>query len=457
MGNKCEYLSPAFVPSKRYELRNIEPVLYDPKGILLSNQGILPSDQLEFKFTTNAMSPISFPNVPQRDRPIHSINIVTYSSVEGNLENNTELHEGRAATIKEYLGKHLKFEDDKIATRTEENWDMMSFQFGYFYRDDLLYLPKDSVKARLIERDDSLPWDSLFFEQRKATATLNYFSELPDSANSMEMIELNLRMAVAEENYLLANKALYDLYYEEYPDLALFYDAEILNAIKMNPDLVQNAAAVLSKYHKFDLFITADLIHSWMIIKDKLGPAALRNLLHLYSLTGVELLNSWDVPSARLSNVINPIKVLDLMDASLPEELVLNLHLTFIRYFGQVNDGPNISRSFDRIARYFEAHTLSLEDEINLCLFYNKWSMYHMTITQLLPSFKSGLLNEEATFLLAQTMSFYHTKFNAEQILELHAKAAELSAMRWCSWMDRDFQYLRDYKIKRIYCEKCIY
>ena len=70
----------------------------------------------------------------------------------------------------------------------------------------------------------------------------------------------------------------------------------------------------------------------------------------MYTLVGTHLINNWDVSAERLSNVIHPLKIQKLNGNHKNTQLLLNLHMTFIRYFDHINDGPNITISFNFIS-----------------------------------------------------------------------------------------------------------
>ena len=135
---------------------------------------------------------------------------------------------------------------------------------------------------------------------------------------------------------------------------------------------------------------------------------------------------------------------------------MLNINLTFIRYFGQINDGINISKAFDFIVEYFKPKVLKIEDEIDLVLFFNQWSRYDLTNEYLLDKFDDGKLNEEAVFILLKTLNFYTIDDDdISSYEEVYLKALELNQNKWCTWVNQEFQILRNQKIKNLFCNRC--
>lgn len=452
-GKKCEYLLSGYVPRKTYKLRPIEPILYQPSNVQLKQKGITKTKQLTYKFRTDVTTPIHFPIFKASDDPIHSIRITSFSSVEGSEHGNIQLHQERAKVIKEHLLEKTKAKAIKVNIEAKENWEKMYFQLEYNFENDLAQLPKDSIRALVASDDETLPWDSLLFIQRQSTATINYYGKIASSASLKQRTLINFRTAVADKDFELANQALYKMYQANIPIHSLLSEQSLFEALKKQPELIQNTAALLTKTpHRHAATV---LLFSWLNQTDQLPANAIHNLLHLHTLLCNDLLEVWDLPSQRLANVIHPNKVTGLINESTNNELVLNLHLTFIKYFGQVNDGINISKSFDFITKYFKSRVLKIEDEIDLVLFFNRWSMYQLTKDHLLPKFKKETLNEEAIFILLQTMSFYDEKTNPKDFEAVYLKALSLNRERWCQWVDSQFQILRDGKIKNFYCEQC--
>lgn len=457
-GKKCKYLIPGYVPKKRYQLINLDPKLSNPTHINLKKTGIVASQELAYDFESNITTPVNYPTVKKSDYKIHSVDITSYSSVEGDLQNNAALHNQRAQKIKQHVLRETGQRQLKTTIDAKENWDKMYFQLRYYMANDLASLPKEAIKNILETEDNRLPWDSLLFDQRKSIATINYSSTISKEQDPKQFFAMNFKTAIAENNMDLANKALFEMYHANEVKTELLFEDAPFKAIMQRPELTQNVAAVLSKTYKKDLSRTIEFLFNWLNKGNALSPESKHNLLHLYTLLSIELLNSWDLPAKRLANVVHPSIVKQQADNLLQDELRLNLHLAFIRYYGQINDGPNITQSFNYIADYFKKRNLNIEDDIKLVLFFNRWSRYDLTNDHLLYKFQNGTLNEEAVFILLKTLYFYAPEgkdisYHEEVIL----KAAELNKKKWCNWVDDEFQILRDQEIKELYCSKCGY
>jgi hypothetical protein len=454
-GKACKYIYPVEVPRKDYDLRPFAPIVRDEPNVELRNEGIIESQIINYDFKTSLTKPESNPLVLEYFEDIQSIQVISFSSVEGDSVNNEKLHNSRARYIQEHLIGRLNVSDEKFETNAQENWNMMDFQLNYFERDELSKISHDSLKSILATDDSSLPWDSLLHSQRRATAIINYQGSINDSSSNSSIGELNLRTGIVLNAPKLVNKALYSMYESSDYNPLILFEPQVVEFINSNPETVSNYSALLSFHYVIDPYSITSFIHSWLGRIEQIDSDARSNLLHLYTLVGTHLLDNWDVSSERLSNVIHPLKVEKLSPKEMKEELVLNLHLTFIDYFGQINDSPNISKSFYFIADYFKTRSLQPEDDVDLALFFNNWSMYNMAAQHLLSRFDEDQLNEDGLFLLAQTMNFTNDNDGSEKYIEVHKKALESNQERWCNWINVDFQVKRNFKIKRFYCESC--
>lgn len=454
-GKMCKYMVPSYIPHKDYKLREIEPITHNPTEVHLLHAGIIESQEVFYDFKTGISIPVKLPTIENSNYKIHSVDINSYSSVEGDSINNTTLFNNRAAKIKKHVQSKIRIHDSLIKIDAKENWSLMDFQFQYFFRDDLTGLSRDSLRSIFKTRDSTLNWDSLFYAQRKATATLHYYGEYPPEEENSKITELNLRTAVLTGNVDLANKALYVMNEESNFDSEILFEKSILEFFKKEAKGVTNYSALLSKVFDRDIDKSTEFLSNWINKEKELDEDSKYNLTHLYTLVGIHLLDEWDLASYRLSNVVHPKKVNVFAKNITKSELILNLHLTYIQYSGQINDGPGMSKSFNFIVNYFKNNSLSKEDDVDLTLFYNNWSMYHMTIDHLLPKFDKNEINEDGVFVLAQTLNFSNEERYVKQFEKVNQKAAELNAEKWCKWINTDFQILRNQMIKRMYCEIC--
>jgi uncharacterized protein YkwD len=452
-GGLCEYLTPFEVPSKMYPLTPYQPTLVDTNKVKFIQAGIVESQEIIYDFSTNSKEPLFIPTIKKSGFPISMIKIRSYSSVEGDSIKNVELHNSRAQTIKSDLAKRLNVNASSFKIDAQENWNKMNFQFELFGLDSINKLSFSHQRNFINERSYFLDWDSLLFAQRKSTATIFYLGDFTNSKDTTKLALLNLHSAILSKNDKIINKALKHIYFKKYEDNLVVFEDEIYEYLFNNVEFVENTAAVLSKVYLHDIHRSTEFLKYWVNKKEKLSTEAINNLLHLYSLLGTYFLDNWDVSNERLSNVVHPEKMLQLLNNKISKDLMFNLHLTFIRYYGQINNSRKIDESFDFIINYIKSKELTANELKDLALFCNYWSMYDMSVEFLLPKFKEDKLNLEGSFILAQTI--IHSKQKQEDINKVVLKSAEFDNKKWCKWVKNDFQLKRNEVLKSKYCEIC--
>ncbi|GAB5416123.1 MAG: hypothetical protein Crog4KO_12920 [Crocinitomicaceae bacterium] len=453
-GEMCMYSVPAYSPSRAYVLEPFEPELIRPNIPLVSN--VIYSEELNFNFERGSIQSSNRPELSafDADSKVHSLQILSYSSVEGSTQNNINLHHERARFIESYIRKKTNGQNYPTDVDAQENWRKMDFQLRYLFADSLLDLTHQELKAVIASGDTSLDWEKLLFEQRSSRAFINYSVNVDPVENKEALPALNLTTAILQNNMDLANQALYDMYHSDYLELSI-YSEQIFDALLKRKELVQNAAALFSKDYQFDRTKATMFVHAWASRLNELDQKAKENVLHLYSLLGYGLVQEWDVSAKRLSNVIHPTRLEGLINNSLPKEILLNVNLTFVYYYGHTLEQEGLERSFAFVKEYMEKKSFTEQQLTNLVLFFNDWSRYDLTNEYLIKSFDNGVISDKNVFILAHTLSKYQSGKYHEKYLKVMRKALSIDAISWCGWVDTEFQILRDLEIKQMYCESC--
>lgn len=454
-GKKCVYLYPGEVPSGRMDIIPYEPELLDPVDVVLENQGIIQSVELKYDFGSNDTVPKTFPQIPVVKGSVSSVYIHSYTSVDGDSLNNVRLHFARARAIKKHLKNKLVLSEDQIRTDARENWELMRYQLLYYGAFNLLDKTERQIRTSY-QGVSTIPWRDLFQQQRRSSATINYYSVLPENASIRQKAELNLRTALLRKEWDKANKAMAILCKEkQFP--AFLTEEPYFSIIKSEPILVQNASALFTLEAKEYRDPIGQCLHTWIGFQNQLNPAAKRNLLYLYTIAQRDILLVWDLPAIHLSNVLQPARLIPLKDSAqvTQKELLFNLHLTFIEYYGQINDAKGIEGSFNYLLNYIDKEKLPIEKQIELALFCNSWSRYDLTIERLGKSFKEGVFNSESLMILLKTMSFYNHNRDEELYNSLVNTASVQVKTQFCQWVKKNFQLKRDERLKGVYCKTC--
>ena len=454
-GKKCSYTVPSSIPSKRYKLRPIEPEILNPK-IELKTEGINGIHEVNFDFKSGQTVSTNSPEISVKKETIYGIDIKSFTSVDGSSESNEKLHLERANFIKAYTDNH--FQTDAIPTTIEakENWDLCFYHLEILGLDETLGKDKQKIKDYL-QKNLNIEWNKALSLQRKSKAIIYTNGSWEKSAPYF--LNYNLTDALLTKNYPLANKALAEMYYED--NINLFLNEEfIIENLFNKQELVQNVSALLLKnVEYYDLDNIVFFVRNWLSKPDLLSEKAQKNLLNLYTITAKRLLANWDTATEDFSKVLHPEKVEPLFKnyktTNKTNPLFLNFHMASIDYYAQINFSPKIRVSFDFIADYFKKQSKSIKDDTDLGLFFNSWSMYHMTIESLMRRLYTKRLDEDSAFLLAKTYSAYKMNYHPNITLKINEQAIQFDKERWCTWITKDFQNLRNEDIKDLYCNTC--
>jgi len=454
----CEYIIPLNVRSKSIDLFNLKPIIIEPKKALLSNKGIIFTDEIEFEFDKNTIVPKNnyYLNIYN---DIHSYQIYSYSSVEGNEALNKKLYLDRANSLENYARDSLKITKKPTIIIAEENWEKCYMQLAMENKDDLLLKSKDEIRAYI--NNNSNKWNDYLYEQRTSKIAINYYGKINKDIDSIEEInsnqlfnELNLRTAIFDKNFNKANLALSKLYYDD-KSFAIFEDL-IFNELKTNIGLVQNSSAVLTKSYNYDYFKTIQFLNIWLSKFENLSRDTQFNLLILYCKVNQELLDKWDVNITKLTNIIKPFNLENKFDQfSDNKKLQSNFYYILLYYSNHINDYNKVNLYFDRVYLSFKENIKTTKDRINLGLFLNHWSVYDYTIKLLKLEINKPNFSKEEALLLAQTATLNNDKIDTKELELILKKVYQLNKNEWCKWQEENYNLLRNNNIKKEYCRKC--
>ncbi len=452
-GKKCGYAAPSYIPSRKYDLKFVDPIVFEPE-IQLKTEGVMGVNMVEFNFDADKTNPTSIPTIPFQVEKLHSVDIKSYTSVDGNEEYNDKLHKARAIYIEKFVRQNVNNENLPIHVYAKENWDLCYYQLEITGLDEILSNDKTEIRNH-IKKERNGNWKRFLEQQRQSKAIFYQYGDWLES--STLHLNYNLVDALLTSNYDLANKALAKMYKNDNSNLFL-YEEFIVDYLFDKEELVQNVAALLLKnIDYYDLDNVVYFVRNWLSKPETLSKSAQKNLLNLYNMTSRKLLRHWDSSLDDFSKVLHPKKVEPLFNNYKSKDQVnpifLNFHMTSIDYYGQINYNKKIEESFDFITDYFRKKALTIEDDIALSLFFNRWSSYHLTTELLGRRFKNKTLNEDASFILAKT--YVANNEDMSSLIGIHKKALKFNKQRWCEWIDRDFQNLQNESVKNLYCKTC--
>lgn len=453
-GFACYWSSPIKIPHKTFE-----PIPYDLKTnpeptITFLEKGVISSKQIFFEFNRNITETKKHDPLPTSKNNIHTIEIKSFSSIEGDSINNENLHTKRAEFMKNTILKTTPIKN--IAIEAKENWEKCIFQMEMLGLEKESKLPKDSIR-KFVMFDKQNNWDSILHTQRKSNAII-YFTGQVEKNNPSKFLTMNLQTALLEKNIPLANKALDSLY-----SLKMFspilLDESVVTKLLDYPTLVANTTAVYSLSTNFQSEEMIRYVRFWLLNSQKLDPIAKQNLIYLYARTCKQMLNKWDVETAKLVKVLHPSRaevVLNSLGNNCPTIIQLDYNIGAIDYYSQTNEYKSIKPKFDFIESFFKKQKLTPKEIEELALFYNHWGKFDFTLQLLYKELDNPSLTSKSLFALAKTSSAGEMrKLSSINYMRIMRKTYEREPLLFCQWISETFNLLSNPDLKTFYCEKC--
>ena len=307
-GRQCAYAVPAFIPFSGYDLLPVEPKMINPDVPFLT-EGITRSVMIPFNFARNQVVPTVDPELYLSSN-VHSAEVVSYSSIEGDSYHNSFLHNNRGQYIADYVKKMQGDLEFDVSIRSKENWDKCYFQLEKLGLDEMKSKSRQIIKE-FVMTDTLRNWDSLLFIQRKSHAIIHYTGESDTTLKAQ--LEMNLRTAIIEEEFDLANRSMAELHKNGIVSTVLLEEA-VMEKLFKHKELVQNSTVLLTGLSYYAQERVVEFVSNWIKRSDQLEDDAISNLLFLYAVTTKDILDVWDVHAKSLAKVINPVKVKVLAD-----------------------------------------------------------------------------------------------------------------------------------------------
>lgn len=453
-GQACSYRVIHYVEGDDYGLAPIEPTFNDPQTVL-SETGSVRTVSYSFDFDQAKTTPLGKMQLDLPKDSLFFIEVLSFSSIEGDSVSNRRLHETRAKNILQLAENQLGKIKVPVKVTVAENWERCYFQLELLELDSIAALPKNKIRAYVIS-DTLHNWDSLLRDQRVSTIIYHIKGKRDSILQREAFFQMNVRTALLTGNLQQANRALMKMYRENQPT-SLLLEPGILDRLLSEKDLVQNASALLTHhFNPKDLRIIS-FVRNWLRDPSTLNEASKRNLIHLYNLSTYTLIEEeWDIKNAVFINILNPARLEHFFqDRPVSTVYDLNYYLTSLNYTELEGNYAQVQNSFDKIETFLLQQQMDAEQLVKICLFFNYWSQFQTTIDVLSKRMTTPEFSKNEAALLAQTATTVNGFRPVAQLNEIYDKVMELNPETWCSWLLFDFQLYREEGLKERFCTSC--
>lgn len=461
-GFKCTYTWPSTAPGKNLEILELYP-----KWLYEEGKKIIPDT---FDGTLDFIIPFERgkSTLSKRDEKkiseklsiykpyIKSININTYSSVEGNSDMNIKLQEKRATVIVELIQKQTELSAN-FNIEAKENWDEFYLQIKPSPFKYLGNLSHDEIKIKLKQKPllDSI--DFLLRKTRTAKISIKLNAIVNDSSSAhliMAVYKKSLKSNDSLKAFNYQNKLLEHAFNNRF-DREEITHLEVPITKKFLPIWTNYLAAAITDsgyIYSYDtrskLLEAANLDTNFLPMQFNICIMSLK-YLHQYSDTLI--------PINKLEIKMN--KCFKMGDTKLDSTLVYHMLLNYsilsaynhwIRY-----EYDKIDKHLLNIKKYYPSAQITEYEALRLGLLFNLYARYKWTSELILPYLRKNTNNEDLTFLFVETYGGSDGgSIDEEEWIKYLKRAKSMNPKRFYKWINEsNFQYLRYPTIKKEFCE----
>lgn len=418
----------------------------------------VPFQKDQTAFDKASVKPI-YDTLNLTDYYIKRISIEAFSSIEGPLDRNIKLQEGRAKSMVEAL---KSYQNKSIASEIKalENWeefhkDIQGSEFAYMGK-----MNKAEVKAKLAGNGLLLEAiEPLLGKHRKALVTIVLEKRINPENNSAEMLKSLFAQSLEKENL---DEALYlqQLIFEKIgkKDLSESFISELA---------IPQSNKFFSLHNNEAVFITnqnSDNLSKGIESFERLLEFLPNNQKLQYNLTTLKM-QQWAVSEefTKRGEMLSLISQLERgrLAPALLRTLKINYSIVLTKYLNTERDYVAKNKSLRSIYNTYRREVLNDSDLLRLAKYMAYYSRFDWAYTLL----KTRVLEEDAsTDLLYYYLNLSITdprKTRRREYKSIINRAIEQDNKRFCDLFGAKsqggitFQLLDDPNLKSTYCEVC--
>ncbi|MCB0379677.1 MAG: hypothetical protein KDD24_00370 [Flavobacteriales bacterium] len=392
---------------------------------------------------------------------LKKIEILAYSSIEGNQKDNKTLQEKRANSILKII-KNYKLQEVETAIKTEENWDgFFNSIKGSPYEKQFAGLAKEQI-LKIVNTDTlAINMEPYLEDQRKAVIKLTVEKIYMDTA-LYEGLPLKFKQAIKSKDYKKAK----------------IYQSILFSAVKEGKvDSDDVLKLTIPHYRETVSLINNQIAFRWYYNdtenRDSLNEQLLKelNIQSLidpsnpyinYNKATVKLL-LWSEDYARESDpkyLLKDIKQLYGTDIEpyRVHQLVLNHNIISADYYYETKKFKDRDKSLLEVKKMLLQSQLTKEQVVLI----SDYFIFQMRISWAIELMKPWVIRPDIDedFLFSFiTIAVYDTKLVPEQeYIDLLLRAKNMNEQRFCKlfgYPNMSFQQLKNNAIKKSFCETC--
>lgn len=389
------------------------------------------------------------------------IEVIAYSSIEGNVEGNKIIQERRAKSILNAIKKY-KIQDVETSITTKENWEGFYESIkGSPYEDELRKFSKEQL--RKIVNSDTLGYnlEPYLEDQRKAKVVMTVEKIFMDEA-LFKVLPERFEKAIKDKDYAKAK----------------IFQSVMLNNTK-NGKISSDIITKKIQHQKGTVpLVNNQIAYRWFTSKTSNQDSLLKYLKRdiktqllidpensylRYNLIVTRLL-LWSNKYSRESDPKYLIRELKGVVGSSKIEkwqtnrLILNFNLIAADFYYDNKMFREREEALDEVRKILLSSKLDRAQTFRIANYFMFQMRIDWVIDLMKPWAKKDNIDEEFLFTFLTVAIYNKEKVPQEEYIEFMRRAKEMNKERFCElfgFPNMSFQLLKDIPIKEMYCKTC--
>lgn len=400
---------------------------------------------------------------------VDTLYINTHSSIEGSVQTNIELQKERADKIRQSL---IGFLPDKIVVKTtsSENWDLFFKQIeNTTYKTLFRNKSVDEIRKYINLHKDDIIIKKWLEQQRIATITIN-INKIIDENSPPEILHIGLYNAIQRKKDKQANiisSKMVDAFKKQkinsnyivparvplerkfLPAINNYISAKILADLNINVN--NNVIYFEDDYQDTKKYID----YAYLLFHD---DEAIRFNYIIDQIYQAKQTSDYDPEKYyQLEKQIFGFKASKVIDNTILNSVLYNYYLEGSVLYYKLRDYNSMDSCIFKLKPFLKLDNLNASQVYEVCKYFNVFYNFEET-QQLLERYLIKYPNnKQLLYLYASTGAFYNLNYNYK-ISYYYEKAeqfCEQDKPAFCTWINQNFQLLRDPEFKKLFCKYC--
>lgn len=450
----CSYDFPVEIESQEFDLIDLQPCWQmTEESFTPENFNFIYTDRIVFDKSSSKIDDeireLLKYQLEGAGEYVKAIRVKAYSSIEGNLNSNKKLQEDRAGQVAAILTKNLKVGIVPGIT-TSENWDLFYKQIYRGPYSNLMYRSQTDIRRLLRDSLNKPDMKEFLSKQRYVEFEID-FAGVIDENSPGHILYQGVQNAMDKSDYRRAYKIqsrIIKQFLEEKTSISYISDMPLDSNARDLPYTINLLAA--KAINPFDSLYSDTETMSWFFQKFKDNQKAQYNYC-IYAISYWNTTGDTLIKPEILFKMVQ--KCASLAPVNTVNTMLLNYHLTAVKYYEYINDYPNMVSNLNAIHDMFGKTTFDDKVAYKLGLYFSHYNSLDWVV-ELMEPYMEKNTEEKFNHLYLAAGSVRYQKDFPQLYLSYLDRYRKLHRKDFDNWIDNNFQYFRDDEFKTRRCTK---